>query len=163
MRNNVSACKVFVVFVFAIYSASSYAAETRSYPLFCKGGSNMILKLRPDTSQGGTAILLSFKRGTRPATRGVKSGECAWSDRGVSSNEPMLLTFYDRNIYIETRMGPGKNVSFTAYERRRNSNQSNAVSKVLKAIQTGREFQVYAYARKNRSGRRSLEISRFGP
>jgi hypothetical protein len=71
----------------ALPGPKSVAAQApQSYPLVCRGSSEVSVRSRP-----GRKLILTFKKGTRPASAGLAPGECSWVDRGMSQAEPDTL------------------------------------------------------------------------
>lgn len=58
------------------------AQARQSYPLVCRGSSDASVRSRSGK------LVLTFKKGTRPAGAGLAPGECSWVDRGMSQSEP---------------------------------------------------------------------------
>ncbi|PER84888.1 hypothetical protein CN498_23390 [Bacillus thuringiensis] len=63
-----------------------------TFPLLCRGGNSLRFHSHQGDTQGTFNILgLFFKKGTRPISQGLASGECCWFDRAMSDNEPDIL------------------------------------------------------------------------
>ncbi len=60
----------------------------KSYPLICRGGESLVMKLEP----AARSISLEFTKGTKPAGEGLARGECSWVDRAMNADEPYRLS-----------------------------------------------------------------------
>jgi hypothetical protein len=101
-----------------------------AYPMICKG---------PFASmQQGTWIQLKIGRGTGPAgPRGenLKSGQCAFLDRGIQANEPDIMQFY-RN----TDTGPSNDADVQYRNILYSIEQAAGFSSLLLAIRSPNEY-----------------------
>src|SRR5260370_11447634 len=70
--------------IFSSLSGSEATPIQQSYPLVCRGSSNLAIAIAPNEGN----IALMFTRGTKPANQGLAPGECSWVDRGVRAEEP---------------------------------------------------------------------------
>src|SRR5258707_10389492 len=73
-----------VAAIFQILSGSAAALVQQSYTLVCRGSANLPSGAAPGERNFGFV----FTRGTRPASQGLAPGECSWTDRGMSQEEP---------------------------------------------------------------------------
>ena len=119
----------------------------------------MKISIIPREGTDTSALYLHFKRGRLPATQGINNGECAWLDRGVSSEEPAVLRWIS-NFQVDVHIGPGNAVQFDT--KGGSSRINKGILKVLRAVRSGEEFQVHAAA-KTLGRQRLLLIQRFGP
>src|SRR4051812_45331799 len=73
-------------------SQSALAATT--YPLICRGGTNIVLSSTTNGPYGELALYTYFAASTARASDSMPAGTCAWLDRGMRSNEPSTLAQY---------------------------------------------------------------------
>lgn len=84
-RTQLPTLLVGILIVLALSTAARAQDEPKSYPLLCRGTSDLKL------TESGSVMMLEFKKGTRPAKSGLAPGECSWMDRGMREAEPGLV------------------------------------------------------------------------
>ena len=62
----------------------------KTYTVICQGKINPSFAVN-QRGASGLELVYRFNRSTRSATEGLRSGECAWLDRGIHPNEPSTL------------------------------------------------------------------------
>jgi hypothetical protein len=60
-------------------------AATR-YPLTCRGGDGINLKLFHNTAWFNNTLLVTFNHAPVASSRGLSPGECAWADRPLTAS-----------------------------------------------------------------------------
>jgi hypothetical protein len=131
--------------------------EPQSYPILCAGGGDtqLAFALFVDGNDD-LAFSWRFNKASGGATRGLRPGECAWTDRPVSAEEPDVLRFHvqARTLNVDEFLEDGR-TSSVIFRIGGNAQAADIVNK----IRGGGNFQVYAY--NNRSG--ALVVTRLGP
>lgn len=153
---------VFSVLILTSLGLSAQAAEPKSYPLLCKGGSGMKIEQR---SQDSLDLRIIFKKGTKAATAGLAQGTCAWSDRGMDPNEPSVMHLNVGNIRMTTVYTPkpgGFSASVAVSGRGLATRPTAGLRQIINAVKSGRQFQVYAYQKRVRR-RNVLYVTKYGP
>lgn len=100
-------------FIFAIFTSISTFAVPASYPLKCRGTSTaeMLFEFSPTTA------LLSFKKSLVAAPAGLNPGECAWMDRPLNLQEPIVIEHHPlspKNIFGTTTIRYGHTYNGTS-------------------------------------------------
>jgi len=90
MRTRIILFMLCIVFLSCIWIAGAYA-DPPSYSMVCKGGGNMGAELR----QSAKFIAITFQKSPQAAAGGqaLAPGTCAWVDRPISPQEPIMLGF----------------------------------------------------------------------
>jgi hypothetical protein len=89
--------KLTLALVTAIVGFSSAARADTRYPLTCRGGGAIRWELNRgyDTWVGANSvkdqIMLTFAHAKVASSGGLLPGQCAWSDRPLSSTEPTMI------------------------------------------------------------------------
>jgi hypothetical protein len=137
-----------------IAAIRSTSAAPQAYPMMCRGGGDMTISVTRIAR--GTALAVYFTRGGRASNPGP--GECTWMDRGMRSDEPMVMSFdaIDSSVVPYIRAS-GKIRRFT-YEGRERAHLQYLVDSVLQ----GKPFQVHAYQKEAR-GNNYFSVVRVGP
>ena len=136
----------------------SQAAEPTSYPMMCKGGGITRAQIDAVASPPGLKATLIITKSSRPATSGLRGGECAWMDRGISANEPSSLIINLTGVFARSiiRMDQRDNlaISFTGDARK-----AGQMNRLIQSVRSGQEYQVYAY----NDNRGHFIVTRVGP
>ena len=70
--------------------STAKAVSTKTYTVICQGKINPSFAVN-QRGASGLELIYRFNRSKRSATEGLRSGECAWLDRGIHPNEPSTL------------------------------------------------------------------------
>ena len=150
--------------VLALAAGPAASQEPKAYLLMCKPGNNL-LNVEHLVGRNGlyVNITMTFSRSGKAASAGLGPGQCAWSDRGVSSREPAVLSMkFEQSrlsVRIEQRSG-GADVGYVPLRASARSSNSDEpqLRRLVRALQSKQDFQVYAYTKGS-----SLVVTRFGP
>jgi hypothetical protein len=157
---------VFTVLIFTGLGFSAQAADPKSYPLMCKGGSDMKIQVTTMDETSHLYIYVLFKKGSRAATAGLAAGTCAWTDRGMSASEPVELRLRPTSgAGLHMTLTPnsgGFNTAIRVEGTGQAPRTAAGLRQIIDAIQTGRQFQVYAYST-TAQGRKVLYVTKYGP
>jgi|GEM_PF-1324291 len=137
----------------------SQAAESRSYPMLCKGGGDTSVSIDTLARADGLSLKIGIKKSSRPATSGLNAGECAWMDRGINPDEPGTIAIEFSDVYAQAYMRVntgGDNYRLSFYG---NGTKVAEINRLIDSIKQGREYQVHAYNNK----RGQLVVTRVGP
>jgi hypothetical protein len=130
--------------------------------LICRGGDNYTIAISTNNPSVNARFYYQFRKTARAATAGLQPGECAWTDRGVNADEPDSLAFeFDGAVLVANiRRTNGTTGAIFQY-----GGSSAALQRTIRAIQSGNEFQVYAYNDRSSTSwsRGSLKVTRVGP
>ncbi|WP_198264395.1 hypothetical protein [sulfur-oxidizing endosymbiont of Gigantopelta aegis] len=150
-----------MLFTLLLFSTLLQAAP-QSYPLVCRGGGDNQTTIY--NTQNGTMVFYKFKRSARGASSGVGKGECAWLDRGISSDEPGVISMTFKKAHSKVSISQ-KNGKLSAYKVLTWGDRESytKLNKLMSDIKNGREFQVHAYSYKPPRGGRKLIMTKFGP
>lgn len=132
-------------------------AGPKSYPMLCKAGGSARLTLGT-LAQPVLRMNYTFRKGSRPATAGLSGGECTWMDRGISADEPGMMTIDTRGVQlnVDIMAGAGQSINVRVGG---DPQKSATLNRLIQAVRSGREFQVYAY--NDKQGH--FVITRIGP
>jgi len=137
---------------------SSAAWAQTSYPLKCRGGPTMKIMVNHDVASGGvpgaTAMFVYFQAAPQAARPGP--GECVWVDRTFRPGEPEVLWIKSPQIEFAFQLmgdgsivrdgtGPRLNV-----EGSRWSAEARKWDRIVRAVMSGRPFEVMVYNSENR-------------
>ncbi|HIK07486.1 MAG TPA: hypothetical protein IGS40_22800 [Trichormus sp. M33_DOE_039] len=78
-----------LVAVFAVLSpllTINTANAQTSYPMTCRGGGTLSIQ-----NDGSNGVRINFQAGRGSAPQGLSPGQCTWSDRALSSQEPKSI------------------------------------------------------------------------
>ena len=135
--------------------------QARSYPMMCRGGGDMTFHVynrrinianMVTTERQNMVLKIWFKKGDKAISDAPLSpGQCTWTDRGISSNEPgVLIIKFGKDLDVEEIMradGILLRYEYVGPERKR-----EVVKHVIDSILHGENFQVQAYQQQTRDG-----------
>lgn len=163
---NASRIAIVGVVGFLIVNASflvpASAQQPQSYPFICRGGDNYTIRVSSGDSSANARFIYTFRKTSQGATSGLQPGECAWTGRAVNSAEASTLAFEFPGavLVMNARRTNGTNGVIFQY-----GGSSGSLQRIMRAIQGGQEFTVYAYTDRSSTSwsRGHLRVARIGP
>ena len=139
--------------------ASSSIAESKSYPMVCRGGGNMSAMYGRVGDESIFAI--TFERSPHGDNQQhPEPGQCAWLDRPLSSEEQLELRYTNKKNKITNLTIKKGTIEVLKYE---GDNGGRDLKYLIDAVHGGRLFNIQATRAKTPWGSPYLKITRVGP
>lgn len=139
--------------------ASSLIAESKSYPMVCRGGGNMSAMYGRVGDESIFAI--TFERSPHGDNQQHPGpGQCAWLDRPLSSEEQLELRYTNKKNKITNLTVKKGTIEVLKYE---GDNGGRDLKYLIEAVHGGRLFNIQATRAKTPWGSPYLKITTVGP
>jgi hypothetical protein len=170
--------KVLVIFVAAciflqIFAVGNnvYAADPPTYPMLCRGGSNMSFELSHVQNANSQVIRIKFSKGRQGAGQAaIPPGTCTWTDRGMRNDEPDSISFTIDNAFARPIISADGRLLSMRYASSPPSGNNDyrkertMLQDLINAIREGKNFQFHVYQYKDANPMFNMFIAtRIGP
>jgi hypothetical protein len=137
----------------------SVFAQSKSYPMVCRGGGNMSAMYgRVD---GESIFAITFERSPYSDNQQHPGpGQCAWLDRPLSQEEQLELRYTHNKNKITNLAIKKDTIQVLRYE---GNNGGRDLQYLIEAVHEGRLFNIQATRAKTPWGSQYLKITRVGP
>ena len=146
LRSRMLHCSLVAIVGLALSSDTAWAQQR--YPLVCRGGAGINLRLNHNESGwiGANSItnnlIMSFQKSPWASYLGLQPGECAWSDRALTSSEPGIMCV--SNVSVDIVMSTQQNGYLKAFTYTNNRTSGNAVAtNVMEGMLYNTQYQTF--------------------
>jgi hypothetical protein len=139
--------------------ASSVIAQSKSYPMVCRGGGNMSAMY--GRGDGESVFAITFERSPYADNQQHPGpGQCAWLDRPLSQEEQLELRYTNKKNRITNLTIKKGAILVRKYE---GNDGGQDLKYLIEAVHEGRLFNIQATRAKTPWGSLYLKITRVGP